>query len=86
MKEYEFYIDQTGCFCPEIYNLEDPEHPYNKMDQVEIAELFDHICRFPYARRALGHLSRYFNGDRRKILSQRNLLNATGVSSTIIWM
>ncbi len=68
----EFYKDHTGTFKPVLYfkfegaNFED----FDKLTPEEIETIFDHICKFDEAKKALLHLSRFFPGNKKQILLQ----------------
>lgn len=68
----EFFKDHTGTFKPVIYFKFEgsPFQEFDKLTPEEIESIFEHICKFEEAKKALLQLSRFFPGDKRQILRQ----------------
>lgn len=84
MKEYEFYRDESGCFKNSIYDLEDPQLKcFAEFSKKEIHALFDHLCTFQEARRALIILMRFYNNNKQNALRRFIECNWTGLDNKI---
>ena len=68
----EFFLDKTNCFKKFIWFKIDENDwsDFDKLSPEEIETIFSKLLKFDRSRSALLHLSKYFPGNKKKILEQ----------------